>query len=40
MSGRDLIGIFNLIIVAGVIAAVSYFAMTLRPAEWFHHIAS
>ncbi len=34
MSGRDLIGIFNLIIVAGVIAAVSYFAMTLRPAEY------
>lgn len=34
MSGRDLLGVFNLIIVAGVIAAVSYFALTLRPAEY------
>ncbi|WP_421791235.1 hypothetical protein [Hyphobacterium sp.] len=34
MSGRDLLGIFNLIIVAGVIAGVSYFALTLRPAEF------
>ncbi|MEE2527232.1 hypothetical protein V0U79_12740 [Hyphobacterium sp. HN65] len=34
MSGRDLIGIFNLIVVAGVIAAVSYFAINLRPAEY------
>lgn len=34
MSGRDLLGIFNLLIVAGVVAAVSYFALTLRPAEY------
>lgn len=34
MSGRDLLGVFNLIIVAGVIAAVSYFAINLRPAEY------
>lgn len=31
MSGRDLLGIFNLLVVAGVIAGISYFAMTLRP---------
>lgn len=34
MSGRDLLGIFNLLIVAGVVAAVSYLALTLRPAEY------
>lgn len=34
MSGRDLLGIFNLLIVAGVVATVSYFALTLRPAEY------
>lgn len=34
MSGRDLLGIFNLLLVAGVVAAVSYFALTLRPAEY------
>ncbi|WP_421787091.1 hypothetical protein [Hyphobacterium sp.] len=34
MSGRDLLGVFNLIVVAGVIGVVSYFALTLRPAEY------
>jgi hypothetical protein len=34
MSGRDLLGIFNLLVVLGVVAAVSYLAMTLRPAEY------
>ncbi|PWE17448.1 hypothetical protein DDZ18_07140 [Marinicauda salina] len=34
MRRKDLIGIFNLIIVAGVLGAISYAALTLRPAEY------
>lgn len=34
MSGRDLIGLFNLIIIAGVVGAISYAAFVLKPAEY------
>jgi hypothetical protein len=34
MSGRDVIGVLNLIVVAGVLAAISYAAMVLKPAEY------
>ena len=34
MSGRDLIGFFNLIVVAGILGAISYAAFVLKPAEY------
>lgn len=34
MSGRDLVGIFNLIIIAAVLGGISYAALVLRPAEY------
>ena len=34
MSGRDLVGVFNLIIIAGVLGAITYAATVLRPAEY------
>ena len=34
MTGRDLLGIFNLIIIGAVLAGVSYAAFILKPAEY------
>jgi hypothetical protein len=34
MSGRDLIGLFNLVIIAAVLGAISYAAFVLKPAEY------
>lgn len=34
MRGKDVLGIFNLIIVAGVLGAISYAALVLQPAEY------
>lgn len=34
MSGRDAIGLFNLIIIAAVLGAISYAAFVLKPAEY------
>jgi hypothetical protein len=34
MSGRDTLGILNLIVIAGVLGAISYAAMVLKPAEY------
>lgn len=34
MSGRDLLGVFNLIVVAGILAGISYLAFTLQPEEY------
>lgn len=34
MRGKDIIGIFNLIVVAGVLGAISYAALVLQPAEY------
>jgi hypothetical protein len=34
MSGRDAIGVLNLVIVAGVLGAISYAATVLKPAEY------
>ncbi|MBR9826188.1 MAG: hypothetical protein GYB36_10350 [Alphaproteobacteria bacterium] len=34
MSGRDIIGFFNLIIVVGILGAISYAAFILQPAEY------
>lgn len=34
MSGRDLIGFLNLIIVAGILGGISYLAFVLKPAEY------
>ena len=34
MSGRDLLGIFNLLIIGGVLAGISYMGFVLKPAEY------
>ncbi|MAK63382.1 MAG: hypothetical protein CMF75_01350 [Maricaulis sp.] len=34
MSGRDAIGLFNLVIVAAILGAISYAAFVLKPAEY------
>ncbi len=34
MSGRDIIGFFNLVIVVGILGAISYAAFILQPAEY------
>ena len=34
MTGRDLLGVFNLIIIGAVLAGVSYAAFILKPAEY------
>jgi hypothetical protein len=34
MSGRDAIGLFNLLIIAAVLGAISYAAFVLKPAEY------
>lgn len=34
MRGKDLLGIFNIIVVAGVLGAISYAALVLQPAEY------
>lgn len=34
MSGRDLIGVFNLIVIGGILAGISYVAFMLKPAEY------
>lgn len=34
MSGRDVIGLFNLVIIAAVLGAISYAAFVLKPAEY------
>ncbi|MFS2318944.1 hypothetical protein RMQ97_13485 [Maricaulis sp. D1M11] len=36
MSGRDLIGVFNLIIVVGILGVISYAAIILQPPEYDH----
>lgn len=34
MSGRDALGLFNLLIIVGVLGAISYAAFVLKPAEY------
>lgn len=34
MRGRDLLGVFNLIIIAGILGGISYAAFILKPAEY------
>ncbi|MCW5725444.1 MAG: hypothetical protein KIS81_10890 [Maricaulaceae bacterium] len=34
MTGRDLIGIFNLVVIAGILGGITWAATTLRPADF------